>query len=159
MDNVEILLALVEREPRNDVYAACLTDALMEERGMLRTEADRHVLRVQLDARTAADIEFTADLIARRGTAWHALLTEVETVAKLWGVEGFILYVTGGEQPPSIIDGGGSTSFPANNRRVPVRLPAGWVYAWHQKNPLPLGRALPAKAERPRRHYVDRAKQ
>ena len=159
MNNVEILLALVEREPRCDVYAACLTDALMEERGMLRSEADRHVLRVQLQARTAADITFTADLIARKGTAWHALLTEVETVAKLWGVAGFILYVTGGEQPPSIIDGGRGASFPAHNRRVPVRLPAGWVRAWHEKNPLPLGRELPAKAERRRTIHVDRAKQ
>jgi hypothetical protein len=156
VNNVDILLSLVEREPRNDVYAACLIDALMEERGMLRTEADRHVSSVQAMARTAADIDFTADLISRHGQAWHALLQEVERQAKLWGLEGFILYVTGGDQPPSIIDGGGPTTFPATNTRVPVRLPASWVAAWYAKNPHPLGKALPAKAHRPRRQHVNR---
>lgn len=156
-NNVDILTRLVEREPRTDVYAACLIDALIEERGMLHTEASKYVDLVRRYAQTAADIAFTADLLARRGQAWHALLQEVDQVAKLSGFAGFILYVTAGSNPPSLMDGDGASTFPETNSRVPVRLPATWVREWHDKTRHPLGNELRKNAARPRRVHVYRA--
>lgn len=156
MNNVDILLELVEREPRCDVYAACLTDALIEDRGMLHTEAARQVAQVRADSLTAADICFAADLIARRGTAWHGLLQEVENQAKLSGVESFTLFVVGGAEPPSICPQSNDVNPRGPGRNRAVRLPATWVREWHERTRLPLGKALAKKASRPRRQHVRR---
>ena len=77
MSDVQGLLDAIARDP-DDLTAVCaLVDALMDERDMLRSEADQHAERALLAARDARDMASAAELL-RGEQPWYAeLLTDI----------------------------------------------------------------------------------
>lgn len=138
MTDVQLLINLIERDPDSDITAAMLTDELMECRGMLRSEADRHVERVRADARTALQIQFTAGLIAAKGPAYYAMRNEVARVLGFNGNETYSFVVVGGEDEPRVSVAGTMQARALGVDGLFVALPAGWVCAWFRRNTFPV---------------------
>lgn len=65
MSDVDTLTQMLEREPDSLVGVAMLTDALIEERDMTRSEADRYAEHVQQSARDARDLAAAAGYLAQ----------------------------------------------------------------------------------------------
>lgn len=63
MNNVDALTELLTASPDDDITAYLLTDALMEERDMTRSEASRVVLHVRLAGYEARDLALAAEAI------------------------------------------------------------------------------------------------
>lgn len=149
MTDVTLLVNLIEQEPESPFYAAMLVDELMEARGMLRTEADRHVERVQADARLALDLKNATALVAAKDEYWPILCEHLRIVCHLARDESFDLIVIPGPSEP-------------NHRRhnrsrngqwwddITVTVGASWLMGWKScVFPTP-GRARTRRAVRKR---------
>jgi hypothetical protein len=74
------MIAHLEREPESDIVAAMLVDELMQTRGMLRTEADRHVTKLRMDARDNLDMLNASFLVRPGSPVRDAIHLEVKRV-------------------------------------------------------------------------------
>lgn len=100
MSNVEGLLKAIDRDPDDLTAVAALTDALMEERDMLHTEAEKYAERALQAARDVRDIAAAAALMTLDHPFHVELLVEIfETCGLPAGTEASILIATG-EEPP-----------------------------------------------------------
>lgn len=63
MNTVDAMLKYIERDPDNLIAVAALTDLLMEERDMHRSEADRFAERAVQSIRDARDVAAAAELL------------------------------------------------------------------------------------------------
>lgn len=101
MTDANDILAALKQDPESIILAAMLTDALMEERDMLRSEADRHVERVQRDARDLRDIQAAADIMSAGDGRRLDVLDKV--IAVCWPDEvppSFSWVIVAGDAPP-----------------------------------------------------------
>lgn len=99
-DASDILAALCD-DPESVILAAMLTDALMEERGMLRSEADRHVCRVIQDARDLLDISAAATIMTAGDGRRYRVLDAM--MLAIWPNEvppSFSWIIVGGDDEP-----------------------------------------------------------
>lgn len=99
MNNVELLLLSINQDP-DDLTAVCaLTDALIEERDMQRSEADRHAERVVQAVRDARDLAEAARLM-RPEQPWHdELVTDIMSACGSPLLSGTIIVVTSDMTP------------------------------------------------------------
>lgn len=115
MSDVDALVALLERDPDNAIVAAMLTDELMEARGMLRSEADRHVANVIAVAAEARELAEAAAEV-RPGARWRGrILSCVRWVLGLDRRIRFTLLVVPGTEV--------RLKFPPVNRRPRPNVP------------------------------------
>jgi len=63
VNDIDLLTRAVENDPRNTILHAMLVDALIDQRDMLRSEADAHVRRVVAVAADARDLADAAQLM------------------------------------------------------------------------------------------------
>lgn len=77
MNNVELLLLSLEGNPDDLTAVACLTDALMEEQDMTRSEADRHAERAVESARNTRDLATAAELLKKEQPWYHELIRDI----------------------------------------------------------------------------------
>lgn len=138
MTDLDHLIRRLEADPDSDIGAAMLIDELMDARGMLYTEAERHVRQLQADARSVLQMTFVAELIRAKGPAHDALHELIRELAGLSKGEAYTLFVTSGSEAPS----GGVRGATINNRLLGpglvIFLPAGWVCAWFRRQVLPI---------------------
>jgi len=129
MTDVQLLINLVSKDPDQDISAAMLVDELMDARGMLRSEADRHVERLRADCRSAKQIDLVASFIRERGRRWVALMAEVALAIGFDDGRPFGLAVMGGDLPPSAAVRPGPNALTGERDIWSVALPAGWALA------------------------------
>lgn len=138
MTDVACLVKLIEQDPDTDILAAMLIDELMEARGMLRSEAERHVRHVQADARIAKQIDFVARLLRAKGPAYTYLCRAIERHLMIQEVIGYTLYVVSGDGPPRFCRVGDVVQTPTARHGYPIAIPAGWVIHWFRQNTYPI---------------------
>jgi len=127
MTSAEDILHTLCEEPESDILAAMLTDALMEERGMLRTEADIAVRRVRKDARDSLDMATVKAILAERGERWMVIHEEVSAACGFATDTTFFLYVVTGQHPPSVAVRPGPNEGGTPDAPWTVGVPAGWA--------------------------------
>lgn len=118
MTDANDLIDALEADPHSEILAAMLTDELMESRGMIRTEADRHVERLRADARERIECAAAAEVM--RSTDGRS--DRVKEHIRLMCFEGlqppaYNFIVTGGDSPPV-----------ATARQIDS--PNGWWHEW-----------------------------
>lgn len=77
MTNLDDLVRLVEDSPTNPICRAMLTDALVDERDMLPTEADIHVLRIAVTAYESSQIRRATALLSDGTSSRRWLLARI----------------------------------------------------------------------------------
>lgn len=133
MTDLQLLINRINQEPDSDIGAAMLIDELMDAKGMLYTEAARHVETVRAIARTNLQIEFTAGLIRAKGPAYDKLINELHALFQLDGDAVYGLFVVAGDDPPHFsVPNGASLRWPKGHE-MQIALPAGWVCAWFRR--------------------------
>lgn len=136
MTDVQLLIDLVSADPDQDIAVAMLIDELMEARGMLRSEADRHVERLRDDVRRSKQIDTAAAILAERGPRWQALAMHLRGMAELGEYESFFIFLVGGDDEPS----GGVRSPVAGSippvGELSIYVPAGWALSWWKANKM-----------------------
>ena len=145
MTNAQDILANLEADPDSEILAAMLTDALMEERGQLRSEADRHVEIARQNARDARDMKFACGLFRARGPAAF-MIREFLLVQYLGGESiPFTVYLILGSNGPTTtftLEG----NHPAfGNGDHAIAVPAKWVCEWHRKYQYPIRYPRPSR--------------
>lgn len=100
MNDVDLLILAVEKEPHNDIVAAMLIDELMGERDMIRSEAERHVTAVQLASINAREIAQVAALFACPGPARDRVMTIVTNAWPANAHPTARIHVVVGDTPP-----------------------------------------------------------
>lgn len=107
MNNIELGIRAVEREPLREIYASMLVDALVEERDMLITEAQKHVVSIQLSTINALQVATVAALFACPGEPRERVLALMELH---WPPEAHrnakILVISGESKPLHVIGDG-----------------------------------------------------
>ena len=100
MSDIDLLTRAVESDPRNTILHAMLTDELIDQRDMLRTEADAHVQRVVAVAATARDLACAAQLLGTRDWLSRELRAAVLACVDLHNPgRACVLLVSGGDDP------------------------------------------------------------
>lgn len=153
MNDVELLLKSIESEPDDLTAVACLTDALMEERDMNRSEAERYAEHVVQAVRDARDLKEAARIL-EADQPWHReLLNDLLYHCCLTADTDAQVIVVPGERAPSFahvehtFGGGWWTS-------ITVTVGAGWVIGHFRRNPslCAIVRAsIPAQPQRKRK--------
>lgn len=138
MTDVQLLVTLIEQDPESEISAAMLTDELMEARGMIRSEADRHVERVRKTARQVLQMKFAAGLIAAKGPAYRALLDTIADAHPLFFASMCTIYVVSGDGPPRRADPPKEDNSHLVGPYKCLALPAGWVVQWFRRNTFPI---------------------
>jgi hypothetical protein len=83
MNNVDAMLAYIERDPDNLTAVAALTDLLIEERDMTRSEADRFAERAVQAIRDARDVAAAAELLQSHQPWYAELIGDIFEQCKL----------------------------------------------------------------------------
>jgi hypothetical protein len=100
MNNFDPLTRALEQNPGNDIVAAMLTDALIDEKDMTRSEADRVVTDVRRAGLDAAQMAEAAELIKPGAPNRIALLTAVYgTCGESPECASPVLLIPGDDQP------------------------------------------------------------
>lgn len=73
MNNVQLMLQAIDRDPDDLTAVGALTDLLYEDRGMTWTEAERYAENAVQASRDARDLAAAATLL-RADQSWHAEL-------------------------------------------------------------------------------------
>ena len=104
MNDIDLLILAVERDPYNPIPASMLTDELMEEKGMLRSEADRHVSAVQKASIGALQLLHVSALCACPGEPKDRVQTLLEAH---WPdsthPHALVFFITGDSAPVKVI--------------------------------------------------------
>lgn len=132
------LVHRLEADPENDVWAAMLTDALIEEREMIRTEADGYVATLRKTARDALDIAHVANVIRANGPQYVYLIERIRrTLGQPTGAA-FVLFLIAGDGDPRI--GVGIEMMPEDDPGpgLYVVLPCSWARRILGRTGLPL---------------------
>lgn len=103
MSDVELLTKMIEADPDNLVGERMLTDALVEERDMIPTEAAEHVRRVIQSARDARDLTDATKLLAIGQPRREYLLNLILLGCGLEDVSDATVFVTVGSAAPHLI--------------------------------------------------------
>lgn len=108
MTTIDDLISLLEERPDDVLARYMLVDALIEQRDMLRTEAEQRADRAIRDGVTARQIVQATALLADGADSREWLLERVRTVAGIPDDVSYTVVVIGGDQvrPPivSLID-------------------------------------------------------
>lgn len=83
MNNIDMLTALVESEPADDILGLMLRDALMEERDMYPGEAAQHVALVQGVALDAKAMREATQILSMRTRRVNALGRAIALLANV----------------------------------------------------------------------------
>lgn len=86
MSDVDTLLLMLQKDPDTVTGVCMLVDALMYERDMTRSEADRHAQIAQQSARDARDLAAAAELL-RPGSESREMLLDVISVYSASGMD------------------------------------------------------------------------
>ncbi len=129
MNNFDPLTRALERNPGNDIVASMLVDALMEEKDMTRTEADRVVTDVRRAGLDAAQMADAAELM-KAGAPNRAQLLDAILDSLVQPVTRYqsILLIPGEDAPQE--HRGRYTSQRFAGIPSVITVGAGWVMNW-----------------------------
>lgn len=103
MNNVEDLTRELEREYLNDIVASMLTDALMEEKDMLRSEADKHVTYIRENGRILKDLQTAGELFSSETYFSFVVSIQIYTMLAIPPGIAPALRIEAGDMPPRAI--------------------------------------------------------
>ena len=103
MNNITMLTSALEREPGNSILSAMLTDALMEERDMNRSEADRHVTSIVAVASEAAQLSDAAALLALKSPIRYQIQNRILALSRMRSGGELTIVLVPGTHPPTVV--------------------------------------------------------
>jgi hypothetical protein len=144
VNDIDLLTGRLEADPSNSILASMLTDELMESRGMIRSEADRHVASVVAVAGQARQLAEATHLMRSGSASGRWLHTRCRRWAHIAQRIPYTLLLVAGDAPPVI------ASAPLLGELVPwtgVLITVGAAWAIHEWQ-------VQAAQKRTRRRYV-----
>lgn len=134
MTNVELMLKAVESNPDDLTAVWSLTEALMEERDMTRSEADRFAERAVQSVLDVRDLAVAADLM-KAEQPWHAeLIRDIRDHCHLSDLDLAQILLTPGEAPPRF----SHAMMPQGEcwwLGITVLVGARWLISYYRRNP------------------------
>jgi hypothetical protein len=134
VSDVDMMVRFIELQPDDLTAIAGLTDALMQERDMLRSEADQHAERVVQSARDARDIKTGTALVAKGAPYREHLLSLMAFALNANISTDYTVFVVAGEREPHVSEHANYDDAGHWFTGPSVLVGAQWLIRFHRSN-------------------------